>query len=74
MSRSTGVIFGVVLSLLVGAAAADEGMWTYDQFPSAKVGAAYGFSPGADWLQKLQLSSVRIAGGCSASVGRLRVS
>lgn len=68
MSRSTGVIFGVVLSLLVGAAAADEGMWTYDQFPSAKVSAAYGFSPGADWLQKLQLSSVRIAGGCSASV------
>jgi hypothetical protein len=43
-------------------------MWTFNQFPSSKVGAAYGFTPGADWLKRLQLSSVRIAGGCSASV------
>ena len=68
MPRSSGVMFGVVLSLIVGTAVADEGMWTYDQFPAAKVGAAYGFAPDADWLHKLQLASVRIAGGCSASV------
>ena len=68
MQRSTGVIAGVVLSVLAGAVVADEGMWTFDQFPSAKVGAAYGFTPGTDWLQKLQVASVRIAGGCSASV------
>ena len=49
-------------------AQADEGMWTYNQFPAAKVGAAYGFAPDGDWLKKLQLASVRIAGGCSASV------
>ena len=59
---------GGVLALAVGTAHADEGMWTFDQFPSAKVGAAYGFTPGADWLKQLQLSSLRIAGGCSASV------
>lgn len=49
-------------------AQADEGMWTYNQFPTSKVAAAYGFAPDADWLRKLQLASVRIAGGCSASV------
>ncbi len=49
-------------------AQADEGMWTYNQFPSSKVAAAYGFEPDAAWLQHLQLASVRIAGGCSASV------
>jgi len=51
-----------------GAVWADEGMWTFNQFPSAKVQAAYGFAPGADWLQRLQRASVRIAGGCSASL------
>jgi hypothetical protein len=49
-------------------AQADEGMWTYNQFPANKVAAAYGFAPDAEWLKNLQLASVRIAGGCSASV------
>lgn len=57
-----------VLALVGSVVRADEGMWTFNQFPAAKVGAAYGFTPDADWLQRLQLASVRIAGGCSASV------
>lgn len=56
------------MATLCVAAHADEGMWTFNQFPSAKVAAEYGFGPSADWLTKLQLASVRIAGGCSASV------
>jgi hypothetical protein len=47
---------------------ADEGMWTFNNFPSARVGQMYGFEPGAAWLDHLRLASVRIAGGCSASV------
>jgi len=46
---------------------ADEGMWTFDAFPSAKVAAAYKFSPSQEWLDHVRKSSVRIAGGCSAS-------
>jgi hypothetical protein len=49
------------------AARADEGMWTFDAFPSAKVAAAYKFSPSQAWLDHVRKSSVRIAGGCSAS-------
>ena len=49
------------------AARADEGMWTYDNFPAKKVGQKYGFTPDAQWLQEAQLSSVRLAGGCSGS-------
>jgi peptidase S46-like protein len=52
---------------LAFAASADEGMWTYDNFPSKKVGQKYGFTPDAQWLQEAQLSSVRLAGGCSGS-------
>ncbi len=49
------------------AALADEGMWTFDNFPSKTVAAKYGFSPSQDWLDHVRLSSLRIAGGCSAS-------
>ena len=46
---------------------ADEGIWTFDAFPSAKVAASYGFSPSKAWLDHLRESTLRIAGGCSAS-------
>lgn len=49
------------------AAQADEGMWTFDNFPSKTVGTKYGFTPSQDWLDHVRLSSLRIAGGCSAS-------
>jgi hypothetical protein len=42
-------------------------MWTYDAFPSAAVKAAHGFEPSQAWLDHVRLSSVRLAGGCSAS-------
>ena len=56
------------LSLCLSSAFADEGMWTYNNFPSAKVEQAYGFRPSQAWLDHLRMSSVRIAGGCSASL------
>ncbi len=48
-------------------AAADEGMWTYDDFPSKAVAARYGFGPTSAWLEQARLSSARLAGGCSGS-------
>ncbi|MFP2929419.1 S46 family peptidase [Pyxidicoccus sp. 3LG] len=58
-----------VIATLLGAAPAlaDEGMWTYNNFPAAKVKEKYGFEPSAQWLDKVRLSSARLAGGCSAS-------
>jgi hypothetical protein len=50
------------------AAHADEGMWTFDAFPAAKVKAAYGSAPDQAWLDRVQASAVRLTGGCSASV------
>ncbi|HVP61579.1 MAG TPA: S46 family peptidase [Myxococcaceae bacterium] len=46
---------------------AEEGMWTFDNFPSARVQNTYGFSPGQAWLDHVRLSSVRLALGCSGS-------
>jgi hypothetical protein len=59
----------VIVAALLGAlpALADEGMWTYNNFPSAKVKEKYGFEPSQQWLDNVRLASARIAGGCSAS-------
>jgi hypothetical protein len=59
----------VVIAALLGAAPvlADEGMWTFNNFPSAKVKEKYGFEPSQPWLDKVRLASARLASGCSAS-------
>jgi hypothetical protein len=49
-------------------ARADEGMWTFNNFPSAKVSQAYGFAPDQKWLDHVRMSSIRLAQGCSASL------
>ena len=56
------------LTLCLSSAIADEGMWTFNNFPAAKVGQAYGFTPDQAWLDHIRMASVRIAGGCSASL------
>ena len=58
----------VAILSLASSAFADEGMWTFNDFPSAKVQQKYGFALTQQWLDHLRLASVRIAGGCSASV------
>lgn len=56
------------VAVLSFGAVADEGMWTFDNFPSAKVRAAYGFAPEQQWLDRVRLGSVRLENGCSGSV------
>ncbi len=50
------------------AALADEGMWTYDNFPAAQVKATYGVTLDKAWLDHVQANAVRLSTGCSASV------
>ena len=49
-------------------ARADEGMWTFNNFPTEKVLRAYGFVPDQKWLDHVRLSSIRLARGCSSSL------
>src|SRR5579863_9924462 len=49
-------------------AVADEGMWTFDNFPTAKMKAKYGWAPDAAWLEHARLASIRLTLGCSASL------
>ncbi len=60
-------LFGVITVLPLSAASADEGMWTFDAFPDAKMRAEYGWAPDQAWLDRVRAGSVRLTGGCSAS-------
>ena len=63
----------IVVMLAVGAlgfaraACADEGMWTYNNFPKHLVEQRYGLSPSDAWLEHLRLSSVRFNNGGSGA-------
>src|SRR6202000_248882 len=56
------------LLLLTVSARADEGMWTFDNFPSATVKAKYGVTVDKAWLDRVRGAAVRLSSGCSASV------
>lgn len=47
--------------------AADEGMWTFNNVPREDIKQKYGFEVTDDWLQKVQLASVRFNNGGSGS-------
>jgi hypothetical protein len=48
-------------------AVADEGMWTFDNFPKATVKQKYGVDIDDPWLSRLQRSITRLEGGCTGS-------
>jgi V8-like Glu-specific endopeptidase len=50
-----------------GPLTSDEGMWTFDNFPSDRLGKRHGFAPSQEWLHHARLASVRLAEGCSGS-------
>lgn len=47
---------------------ADEGMWTFDNFPAAAVKAKYGVDIDPAWLDHVRGAAVRLSTGCSASI------
>lgn len=55
-------------ALLVTAALADEGMWTFDNPPAALLQERYGFTVTPQWLDRLRSSCVRIGGGSGSFV------
>ncbi|MFU8896679.1 MAG: S46 family peptidase [Gammaproteobacteria bacterium] len=57
----------IVLLCLPLAVAADEGMWTIDNFPSARVAERYGIEIDSSWLRAAQLATTRLENGCTGS-------
>ena len=60
-------LIGLLLVVTGVTAAGDEGMWTFDNFPSSLVQKTYGVQITDQWLNRVQRSVVRLETGCSAS-------
>src|SRR3954454_10057439 len=54
--------------LCAAPAFADEGMWTFDNFPAAQVKAKYGVDITPAWLDHVRNNAVRLSTGCSPSI------
>jgi hypothetical protein len=63
--KPVAAILALILSLPL---AADEGMWPYNQFPKDAIAQKHKLDVSADFLDRLRLASVRIAGGSGAFV------
>ena len=59
MRLSKVFAFAAVAALPLTAARADEGMWTIDGFPTAKMQADYAWAPDQAWLDKVRSAAVR---------------
>ncbi len=70
MSRTAAVLrtLLVACALFAAPALADEGMWTFDNLPLARLQKSYGFTPDAAWLEHVQRSCVNFGGGSGAFV------
>jgi len=68
LKYGAGLGLAAAFSISAAPALADEGMWTYDNFPLAKVNSAYGLKLDQKWLDRVQGASVRLTTGCSASL------
>jgi hypothetical protein len=67
MHRTFTMAAMLLLAASLATTRADEGMWTYNNFPVDKLDKAYGFRPDQAWLDHVRLSSLRLARGCSGA-------
>lgn len=63
--RAAAAIVGI-LGLAAPSAKAEEGMWTFDNFPTERMQSELGWAPDQAWLDRIMAGTARLP-GCSAS-------
>lgn len=64
--RAAAAVIGMVGLTAAPAAYAEEGMWTFDNFPADRMRAEMGWAPDQAWLDRAMVGAARLP-GCSAS-------
>lgn len=67
MRHTLAASVAVLAFAAASSAAAEEGMWTFDNFPIARANQTLGTNIDQAWLDRVRLSSVKF-GGCSAGL------
>ena len=67
MRHTLAASVAVLALAAASSASAEEGMWTFDNFPIARANQTLGTSIDQAWLDRVRLSSVKF-GGCSAGI------
>lgn len=67
-AAALGAAFSLALAIASGPVRADEGMWTFDNFPSAEVKQKYGVTIDGPWLDRVRGGIVRLENGCTGSL------
>ncbi|HEX7552448.1 MAG TPA: S46 family peptidase, partial [Geothrix sp.] len=70
MTSRSLVLSLLALSLAGASLRAEEGMWTFDNLPTKKISAKYGWAPDQAWLDHVRLSSLRFPGGSGSFVSK----
>jgi len=66
--RRNSTLAGLALAATVANAAADEGMWTFDNFPSALLKQRYDVTIDQAWLDRARRGIVRLTPGGQAEL------
>ncbi|MBP6690054.1 MAG: S46 family peptidase, partial [Hyphomonadaceae bacterium] len=64
--RAAAAVVGVFGLAATPAAQAEEGMWTFDNFPADRMREEMGWAPDQAWLDRVMAGTARLP-GCSAS-------
>lgn len=68
MKKATVFLPGILLAILMAPTTrSGEGFWPLSNLPVTTLQQRFGFTPSKEWIGHVQLSSVRLAGGCSGS-------
>lgn len=64
--RAAAAVVGTLGLAVAPVALAEEGMWTFDNFPAERMQAQMGWAPDQPWLDRVMSATARLP-GCSAS-------
>jgi hypothetical protein len=64
--RAAAAVVGILGLAAAPAAQAEEGMWTFDNFPADRMREEMGWAPDQAWLDRTMAGTARLP-GCSAS-------
>jgi hypothetical protein len=68
MKPLRALALSAAVALTAMPAGSDEGMWTFDNVPTAAMQRAYRWAPDEEWLGRVQSASARLEGGCSGAI------